>query len=211
MIWQILIVTQPSRYEFLRQLNAALTRQILALGLRRSEQVELLTLMTAPGGLFGVGDFREQLRHKATADYICFLDDDDWIAPNYVEKILHELKKTPDYVGFEVLGFHDYTPTKRDFHMLSAGKWFETDFAFWRDISHINPIRRDLAMCVPMSGGFGEDHRWADEMRARKLLKDATYIDEVLYYYLYRSRKNDAMDAHHPARLALIEQTTVHA
>jgi hypothetical protein len=207
-IWQLLIVTQKSRREMLDQLLTSLHRQMKRMALRKAGEIEILTYHLEPGGLFGIGDARQQLREQATAKYINFIDDDDLVAPDYLSSIFPLLDGRTHYVGFEVAGYHNYVKTKQDFHTLGCGRWFETDQAYWRDISHINPMRRDLAMQAPMSGGIGEDSRWADSIRSQGTVRSQRYIDAVLYHYLYRTPKNDAIDAYHPFRLALLEETT---
>jgi Glycosyl transferase family 2 len=207
MKWQIMILTQPSRREFLEQLLSCLEPQIASLGVRKFDQVDLLihedNWKEPP--FLGVGGKREFVRQKATGDYINWFDDDDLPAPDYIETILPLLDGI-DYVGFDL----EVTINKRYIgptsHSLRHNGWTDDyrDPAHYRDISHLNPMRRELAMLKPMSGPIGEDHRWADAMRG--LVKTEHYIDRVMYYYLAREGKNDAKDAQDPWRLAKLEQ-----
>src|SRR6266403_1909804 len=59
------------------------------------------------------------------------------------------------------------------------------------DISHLNPIRRELALQAKMSGGFGEDERWSTQLRNLGIVKTEHYIPEVMYFYFYRGSKTD--------------------
>jgi hypothetical protein len=205
--WQILIISQPSRREMLAQLLSLLEPQISALGLRKFDQVDLLihedNFVEPP--FMGIGEKREIVRQRATGDYINWIDSDDFIAPDYISTILPLLDGT-DYVGFNV----ETTINKRyigpTYHSLKFNGWMDeyNNPAHYRDISHLNPMRRDLAMLKTMSGSIGEDHRWADAMRG--LVKTEHYVNRVLYYYMSRDLKNDAVDARDPWRLAKLDQ-----
>lgn len=206
----MLIVTLPSRHEFLGQLLAILEPQVIALGVRKFDQVDIR--ISASDIDLPVGDRREALRQRATGEYICFLDDDDLVSPNYIARIMPLLDGV-DQVGFEVEGWNDHTKMLPTYHSLKYGKWTNPvngrmglEGAYCRDISHLNPMRRELALRAPIAGGFGEDCRWANELRALDVVKTEHYIDEVMYYYLWRGGKNDARDAIDPWRLAFIER-----
>ena len=208
MKWEILILTQPSREIFLSQLMALLGPQIT----KAAGQV-CVTI-----GQFNreasLGENREWIRRDlATADYISFFDDDDLPAPDFIEKILPVLGNV-DQVGFNVECFSDKVRLGTAFHSLQYGRWYQTvngrlggePGGFYRDISHINPMRRELALRCKMAGGIGEDCRWANDMRALGVVKTEIYIDEIMYFYLWRGNKNDAKDAMDPWRLAMIDR-----
>jgi hypothetical protein len=131
------------------------------------------------------------LRRASKAEYICFIDDDDAVPEDYVSTILPLLDGV-DYVGFQVQCYIDGVPLSRTYHSLKYYGWSEDDKAFYRDISHINPMRRELALLEPMEGGNGEDQRWADRMRKRGVLKTEHVINRVMYNYLFRTKKNQA-------------------
>lgn len=151
-----------------------------------------------------VGEKREYMRRQSHADYISFADDDDLVPKDFVAKILPFLDGVIDYVGFDVKCLVDWKDIGPVHHTLAAEGWYSDHLGHWRDISHINPIRRELALKAPMSGGFGEDWRWAAAMRG--LVKTQHYIPEILYYYVSRKTpRNDAKDVLDPRRVALIE------
>jgi hypothetical protein len=96
-----------------------------------------------------------------------------------------------DIVGFECSLFVDgELDPKRDYHTITAGSWYNSETAYYRDISHLSPIRREIALASPMEGGHGEDGRWADRMRALGVIKTEHYIGRVMYFYLFRNGKN---------------------
>ena len=54
-------------------------------------------------------------------------------------------------------------------------------------------MRRELALKAPMWGGFGEDSRWAGDMRALGVVKTEHYVEDVMYHYLSRTDKKDGI------------------
>lgn len=204
MLWQILICTQPSRTEMLQQLFSILQPQLNALGLHRFGEVEVL-IDNNTHDPSRIGDDRESLRQKADAEYISFLDDDDLISPTFVSEILPLLDGVHQ-VGFPVKMFDDKQPILDAYLSLQHKNWHNDCNGFYRDLSHICPMRRELALAAPMAGGFGEDARWAADMRKLAIVKTEHYIQEPMYYYLIRSKKNDAKDARDPWRLEMIER-----
>lgn len=208
---ELLILTKPERNGMLEQLVALLDAQLVP-------GVEVFIHPFAGTSMADLGAEREYMRRQATGDYIAFIDDDDLVAPDYVPQVMKALRKNPDQVGFEVAphmlyylnGMPRMRPLPRTFHTLKAEGWYETYEgmskvvkAYWRDISHICPMRRDLALQVPISGGFGEDARWAQAMRGK--VKTETYIDRVMYYYMIREPKRDLTDHDHPFRKSFLE------
>lgn len=211
MKWQILILSQPARREFLRQLTEYLEPQISALGLRRCESVEIITSQF--DSKYDLGTNRQRLKEQSDAEYINFCDDDDLLAPDYIQKILPLLDGV-DQIGFQVechrAGRKE--PLLAD-HSLKYRNWHENrngrigvPGVLCRDISHMTPMRRELSMRARMEGGVGEDCRWANQIRDLGIVRTEHYVAEVMYFYLERGIKNDARDPFDPWRLEFIER-----
>jgi hypothetical protein len=182
--WEILILTMPSRYEFLRHLMMCLAPQCAG------NPIVSIRIRTCDPK-YTLGENREMLRRASEAHYVSFCDDDDLVSTDYISSVLPPLLDGVDYVGFNVQCYIDGEPLEKvTRHSLRYEGWYEDETGYYRDISHINPIRRDLALLESMEGGHGEDVRWADRMRARGVLKTERYIDRVLYHYYFRTRKN---------------------
>jgi hypothetical protein len=180
---ELLVLTMPSRVEFLRRLFIALEPQMAG-----NQNVSLRVRTCDPK--YTLGENRDMLRRSSEATYIAQLDDDDLPSTEYISTILPLLDGV-DYVGFNIQCYVDGEPLpKLTRHSLRYKGWYEDETGFYRDISHINPMRRDLALLEPMEGGHGEDQRWADRMRARDVLRTEHYVDRVLYHYYFRTRKN---------------------
>lgn len=180
MKWDILILTMPTRVQFLDELLAYLKPQCIGY------PVSVVVRMCDPN--YTLGENREMLRRSSQADYISFIDDDDDVAPDYVSTIFPLLDGV-DYIGFLLQCYIDGVALPKDTsHSLRYNCWSEDAFGFCRDISHLNPMRRELALLEPMEGGHGEDKRWSDRMRGK--VKTEHYIPRVLYHYYFNTKKN---------------------
>ncbi len=136
-----------------------------------------------------VGQKRNQLLLAARADYVCFVDDDDRVHDDYVGRIMEALGSRPDYVGFKLAYSVDGWPQKPALHSLENRDWSETETAYLRGISHLNPIRRIWALeGLPFQPGFGEDKAWAERVAATGHVQTEVYISgDPMYFYDYQS------------------------
>lgn len=182
-VWTIMTLTLPERAEMLGRLRARLLPQLIG------KPVAWDVRYDEPG--MPLGDQRERMRREAGGEYISNVDDDDLVAEDYVGAILPLLDGV-DYIGFRLQAYEDRVALpKPTFHSLLCGGWFESAYGYHRDISHLNPMRRELALAVPMWGAFGEDSRWAGEMRAQGMVRTEHYVERVMYHYLSRPNKKD--------------------
>lgn len=177
----ILVLTMPTRKEFLARLVCILQPQI------DYKNASVLYRICDPK--YTLGENRDMLRRCSQGEYIVFIDDDDVVPSDYVSTILPLLDGV-DYIGYDVQCSIDGKMMPVTHHSLQYAGWYEDENGFYRDISHINPMRRVLALLEPMEGGHGEDKRWADRMRARSVLKAEHYIPRVMYEYQFRSEKH---------------------
>jgi hypothetical protein len=175
--WSILILTQPSRVRFLDRLLGVLKPQI-----EGHHDIELVIRSSDPDPLLPYGENCQQMREAAHGEYVNFVDDDDLVSRNYVGRILPLLDGV-DYIGFKCAWTCDGRPHQPWFHSLKFPGVRGDASGVYRDISHFNPIRRELALHARMSGGSGADGRWAEAMRALGIVKTEHVIDEVMYYY----------------------------
>lgn len=172
----ILILTQPTRTMWLDRLLRYLTPQTW----QYTSDVEILVKMCDYA--IPVGDNRQQMRENAAGLYSVYIDDDDLVADDYIERVLQATETGTDYIGYYLERYDDGVLTGRFKHSLIEG-----------NISHINPIKTDLALTQSMSGGFGEDRRWWNPLRESGVVNTETFIDETMYYYYYRSVKSDGV------------------
>lgn len=125
----------------------------------------------------------QRLYDASQADYVSMLDDDDWVAEDYVESVMEALTDRPDYVGYKILYTEFGEPQIPIFHSLKYGGWINTPQALYRDICHKNPMRRDLAIQAPWEGDGGADITWAFTLRQLGQVKTEVFIDREMYHY----------------------------
>lgn len=133
------------------------------------------------------GEKCQALLDRSDAEYVCFIDDDDSVHPDYVQRIVDALAHDPDYVGFCVAYTEDGERQVPVVHSLKCEGWVNGPDALLRDIVHFNPIRRSLALRARWAGGNGADRRWADELRAQNCVQSEVYVPAELYCYRHSS------------------------
>ena len=188
--WDILICSIEHRTEMLADLLAELERQLVpGVGVRVFRD-NLETVY---------GEKCQRLLESSEADYVSFLDDDDWIVEDFVRTIMEVLEQRPDYVGFQVKWTENGEPRIPVFHTLSHGEgWHDTPGALYRDIAHFNPIRRDLAVRGVWAGGDGADRRWAAQLRQLGCVQSEVYIDREMHHYRHRSHDTFTVASEQP-------------
>ena len=186
--WQILIATAGVRSGMFERL---VTHDILPQVAPARGDVKILAYWDN-GEAGGLGEVRQRLLDYATADYICFVDDDDLLAPNYVERIYPLLvPRKVDYVGFKMQYYADGWAHKPTYHSLAFDHWYDDSLGYYRDISHLNPIRRSLATQASFREiGYPEDVGWVNQMRALRIVQSEAYVEEVMYHYYASSTES---------------------
>jgi glycosyltransferase involved in cell wall biosynthesis len=179
--FSILIPTIPHRHERLCPLLAELDRQMLP-------DAEVLLYRDNLQATYG--EKNQRLLDMSDGDYIAFMDDDDWISPNYIRLILAALETSPDTVGFPefrmVDGKHQET-FLYSMHDHSAEFPGAEPGGVLGSISQRCPIRRDLARLGRWRGGYGADASWAFKVQASGRVHTEAWIPEPLYYYQRRT------------------------
>lgn len=131
---------------------------------------------------------RQRMVESVTSDYLCWVDDDDLVPDGYVAEVAAALASRPDYVGFRVQCFSSGKPWLVAHHSLAHGGWYAKRHRLYRDLSHINPIRADLARLADFSvvgAGEPEDRAWVAQLRATGKVRTEVLIDKIMYHYLY--------------------------
>lgn len=173
----ILIPFIPEHERHLESLLIQLKKQ-------RTETIEVLTLggLAHKDGGKSTGGKRNDLIDQSRGEYITFIDADDVIAPNYIERILSGLNGC-DVLVYDVMysnkaGFKKVVKYSKDFK-----KDAEKESHFERLPNHLMVIKRDLAHKVKFKNvTFGEDADFAKRLLPH--LQSECVINEVLYYYL---------------------------
>lgn len=183
----ILIATIGRRKDSFIKLMASLMPQT------EGKEVEVIAYWN--NGEESIGHIRQALLEEAKGDYVCFVDDDDEVPDYYCDAILEHLGE--DYVGFQVELFEKNKKMLPVFHSIKYGVWHQDDKGYYRGITHLNPIRRELALQGEFGKqGLGEDETWARTMMS--LVKTEKYIHEIMYYYRHDADETTFGGAYQP-------------
>ncbi len=103
----ILILSLPDRIKYLQKLVTNLENQI-----GERQDVEILSLMDNRS--YNVSEKRNSLMALARGTHLTWIDDDDNVADNYIERILDTLEKNPDtdVISFDQQCYLDGIPAR---------------------------------------------------------------------------------------------------
>jgi glycosyltransferase involved in cell wall biosynthesis len=183
----ILIPTLPSRQEFFEDLFRELHSQILDAGKEHH-----IGIMWHQDETKTIGTKRNELLKMATAKYLCFFDDDDFPAPNYIKSIIEGMKTDADCLSLRGIMTTDGANPEFFEHSLRYSEWKTTSngIKYERYPNHLNVIRASIAKQFAFPEvNIGEDHVWSTAVFKSGLLKTEFYTNETLYYYKYRTKK----------------------
>jgi len=143
---------------------------------------------------------RNILAERSTGEYLCHVDDDDLLAPDYGRRILAEVAHRPDVVsicGLMTVNGQAWT-AKPFIHAIKYLKPIERETHFEQPPNHLDPVKREPALATPFKGiSFAEDQDYAQRIHPR--LKVERHIGARIYLYQHWRFK----DANH---LPLIPQ-----
>lgn len=177
----------PALAERESKLVAELNRQI------GDKPVELLVLMD--NRKRSTGRKRQALLRLAQGHYLTHLDDDDWVAPDYVDEVLKalnpEIDEAPDVLVFN----QECTWNGEGPFVVRCGIEYENEDMHkdpedkvWQDI-HRKPWhwcvwRADLARTASFPDGYiDDDWYWLKQLIPK--VKNQKRIEKILHYYRY--------------------------
>ncbi len=192
----ILICSIISRKPKLNILLETLRNQAI----NNKDDVEIL--LEVDNKVITIGAKRNRLLKRAVGDYICFVDDDDKVSPDYIAKILKAIKSNPDCCSLkgqlsrkiiqrtsrrrgqcrDAIRRRHVLQVNMFIHSLKYKKWFERKGVYYRCPNHLNVVKRMLAYQV----GFPEVSQGEDSAYSTKLLtflKTETAIPGIIYFY----------------------------
>lgn len=192
MIWSILIASLVRRGPTLAQVLDDLGQQLVP-------GIEVVIYRNH--GEIPLSHIRQALVDEATGQYLNFVDDDDRLPSYYVPEVLPLLDGWADYVGWRMQAYYDRRPLKPTYHTLDSDGWWESETAFYRDVSHLNPVRTELARrCDFRLADPPEDVSWSNQLRAvlpMPFRQNLVPFDRVMYEY-YASGDSTWRPGHEP-------------
>jgi glycosyltransferase involved in cell wall biosynthesis len=195
MLLSILICTIHQRKEQLHLLLTELEKQSIENGYKINSDLEIFIRDDWHENFNGlatinVGQKRDLLLKGSKGKIVCFIDDDDWISPNYLKLIIEAIKSNPniDCIGF----LQDYLVDGKEqiggskvCISLKYNQWdLNVDgYLAVRTPNHLTPIKRQI--CID-AGGYKNLEKAEDldfSNRVYPFLKNEYFINETMYYY----------------------------
>jgi glycosyltransferase involved in cell wall biosynthesis len=137
-----------------------------------------------------VGRKRNDLLRLAQGDYICFVDDDDKITPDYIQNLLEGIKLGMDVVNFDVECSVNGGVFKKVYYDANYKSDKNFPGHYERIPNHLMCVKRELAM----KAGFPEKQFAEDQVYAARLLpflKTQARIKKTMYYYVFNHKKSE--------------------
>jgi hypothetical protein len=164
-ILSILIPTTPDREPMFTPLYNEVMKQISYINTFHPSLGRIQVLVDdskrfLDGGL-SIGKKRESLVKRAEGKYLCFLDSDDCIAPNYVETLVRLCQRDTD-----VCTFRNISRTETFWFLVDMGFHYPNDqanpnFTVRRRPWHICPVRSSFAKLHSFPDtNYSEDFEW---------------------------------------------------
>lgn len=186
-ILSILIPSIPSRESKLYALKKEIQRQCNEV-YRRHDQLGNIQVVIDKSASFlngglSIGKKRTSLVQKAEGEYLCFLDDDESIAPNYIETLLRLCCTWPDVVTFRALvklkdawGIIDMNIDHKE------NEQFTPDRTMKRPPWHMCPVRSCFAKLYDFEDiNNAEDFRWFEKVLSH--CKTEAHTDRIIFQY----------------------------
>lgn len=179
----ILIPTVPGREHFMDRIMGQVSKQL-------ASWPEAEVCWTIGTTNVSIGVRRNDLMARANGEYICFIDDDDRIADDYIELVMAGIATNPDCCSLNGIITTDGKDPRKFIHSIDYNEFYERDGVFYRCPNHLNTIRTELARQCPFPDWQrSEDSNFAFQLRDKGLLKVEYKIPETLYFYDYVTDK----------------------
>jgi hypothetical protein len=195
-ILSILIPTIPERANMFSELFSEVHRQITYMdtwhpSLGKIEVIFDDSPRFIEGGL-SIGKKREALVKRAEGKYLCFLDDDEGIAPNYVETLVRLCAKDQDICTFRNVTKTDTYWTIIDMSLAySINDPANPNFIVRRMPWHVCPVRTEFAkMHSFIDTSYGEDWTWMEQVLTH--CKTESKTDAIIHEYNHSSKVSEA-------------------
>jgi len=187
-ILSILIPTTPERHEMFTKLFNEVHKQVGYMqtvhpSLGRVEVLVDDSPKFLEGGL-SVGKKREALVKRAEGKYVCFLDSDETISPNYVETLIRLCIQNQDVCTFRAMVkmSNFWAIVDMRFAYGRINDQISPDFTVRRTAWHICPVRSTYAKMFPFSDkNNAEDFEWMEKVLA--CCVSEAHSDRIIFQY----------------------------
>lgn len=197
MILSIIMLSVPERQKEFKSLRDKVKEQIDTLHSQHPTlgQVEIVPILTDKfiNGGPSIGKKRGMGLQHATGKYVCWLDDDDDISPDYVETIVRLAESNADVLTFNNISrFDTFWCVVQMSLQIAYDDQVEPGF-IWRRPYHVCAFKRDNILDVAFP-----DANW-DE--------DTAFIQEALKRCKTQARSNRILHEYKRITKSLAEET----
>lgn len=181
----IAIPSLPSRVAVhLPELVEKLSRQA------EGKPVEILSLMD--NKYCTLGAKRNILIRLAKGRFIAFVDDDDDITDDYVDRLVDVIRtdETVDCIAFRAWVTMNGGPGRVCKYSVKYDDVNSPD-AYYRRPNHVCCFRTEIARRIPREDvTWGEDSTWSKQILP--LIQREVQLDQILYFYRYDAQQSEA-------------------
>lgn len=182
----ILILTTYKRKKWLDRMEFILDWQIAQL--KNKDDVEIIIIID--DGERTIGTKRNEAVERANGIAMAFVDEDDFIGDQYLQRGLDFVNSGKDVASLIGLYFSNGVYDRPFVHSDQYTHWYTEPTRYIRNNNHLNFIKTQIARKIKYEEvNFGEDGRYSEKLKASGLIKTEFEIKEVLYFYFARSKQ----------------------
>jgi len=185
MLLTVGILSVPRRLQMMSTLVAELTKQV------EGRPVEILCLLD--NWVRSIGAKRNAIIQLAQGSFLTFVDDDDWIEPNYIESLLASIQANADAdcIVFDVM-VHGWGGQPKVCRYGKEYHYSEDVEAFYRLPNHLMCHKTENCRRFPFPDiSYWEDTQFSDAI-ATAIAKQVR-IPAALYQYRFSAADSEAM------------------
>ena len=136
-----------------------------------------------------VGQKRNDLIEKSQGEFICFIDDDDFVSENYLSKILYQLNSTIDILLICINHIEDGVATTNIMPSLYIDNLKTNEVVFKTNHFHLCPHKKSIAKKVLFECvNFAEDMLYSKKMV--NYINNYGSVLEPIYIYFDNIKKS---------------------
>ena len=194
-VLSILMCSTPERKEMFDKLSDEVASQILYMEKTHPTLGKLEFLFDDSkrflnGGL-SIGKKRDGLVQQASGKYLCFLDCDENIAPNYLETLVRLCQQDKDVCTFKALFKDDNYWSVIDMSIYHADEEATPEREVKRNLWQVCPIRSSIAKKHSFPDiNYDEDTRWLEKVRVD--VKSEAKTNAILLQYNHSSKTSES-------------------
>lgn len=191
----ILTASIPERHSIMIGLYGKLHRQMYEVHTNHEMLGEIEWILDESpsfinGGL-SIGKKRESLVRRAKGKYLCFLDDDEDIAPNYVETLVRLCQHDMDVCTFKAIAKNDNFWSIIDMSIYNPNIEASPNYVTLRSPWHVCPIRSSFAKMFDFEDiNYGEDIKWMEKVLTQ--VTSEARSTAVLLQYNHSNKHSEA-------------------